>query len=245
MRADSGDMIHLPGPRFVAIAAAGERAHGANVDAHAALFAVELVVPYIGDDHRVCAAVLHAERPHIHAFAAHADAAVAEDAARAVVKDGRRPLLLVAMVLGLGVEAFARAILEGHVLQFALAAGIADGAVERVVAEEQLDRGLARLRDFGRLGDEDLAFGDGGGAGGLQLGNFFLAHDAHAAGGLQREAGIVAESRNLDAGLAARVNEQRSRGRGELFSVDCEGYVGHSVCSPSGLKPQICRLSAD
>ena len=53
------------------------------------------------------------------------------------------------MLLGLGVEAFAGAVLEGHVLQFALAAGIADGAVERVVAEKQLNGGLARLRDFG------------------------------------------------------------------------------------------------
>ena len=43
MRADGGDVIHLPGPGLVAIAAAGERADGANVDAHAALLAVELV----------------------------------------------------------------------------------------------------------------------------------------------------------------------------------------------------------
>ena len=227
MGADGGDVVHLPGPRFVAIAAAGERAHGAHVDAHAALFAVELVA-VVGDDDGVGAAVVDAQRPHVHAFAAHADAAVAEDAARAVVEDGGRPLLLVAMMLGLGVEAFAGAVLEGHVLQLALAARVADGAVERVVAEEQFDGGLARLRDLGRLGDEDLAFGDRGGAGGLQLGNFFLAHDAHAAGGLEREAGIVAEGRNLDAGLAAGVNEQRSRGSGELLSVDSEGYVGHS-----------------
>jgi hypothetical protein len=174
-------------------------------------------------------AIVDAKRPDVHAFAAHADAAITEDAARAIVKDGRRPLLLVAMVLDLDELAFACAVLEGHVLQLALAAGVADGAVERVIAEEQFDGGLARLRDFGRLGDEDLALGDGGGAGGLQLGNFFLAHDAHAAGGLQREAGIVAERGNLDAGLAAGVNEQRSRGCGELFSVDCEGYVGHFV----------------
>ena len=51
--------------------------------------------------------------------------------------------------------------------------------------------------DFGRLGDEDLALSDGGGAGGLQLGDFLLAHDAHAAGSLKREAGIVTKGRNL------------------------------------------------
>ena len=93
------------------------------------------------------------------------------------------------MLLGLGVEAFARAVLEGHVLQLALAAGIADRAVERMIAEQQLNGGLARLRNFRRLGDEDLALGDGRGAGGLQLGHFFLAHHAHAAGCLQAEPG--------------------------------------------------------
>ena len=43
MGADGGDVVHLPGAGLVAIAAAGERADGAHVDAHAALFAVELV----------------------------------------------------------------------------------------------------------------------------------------------------------------------------------------------------------
>ena len=93
------------------------------------------------------------------------------------------------MMLGLFVEALARAVLEGHVLQLALAALVADRAIERMVAEQQFNRRLARLRDLVGLGDEDLSLGDGGGAGGLQLGNFFLAHHAHAAGGLQAEAG--------------------------------------------------------
>ena len=163
------------------------------------------------------AAVLDAEREDVHAFAAHAHAAIAEDAARAVEVDDRRPLLLFAVVLGLGVEAVGRAVLEGHVLQLALAAGVADGAVERVVAEQQLQRGLARLRDLGRLGRDDHALGDRRGAGGLQLRHLLDAHDAHAAGGLQREAGVVAEGGNLDAGGLAGVNQQRARGCGELL----------------------------
>ncbi len=91
------------------------------------------------------------------------------------------------MMLGLDVVAFAGAVLEGHVLQFALAARVANGAIERVIAEQQFNGGLARLRDLGRLGDENLALRHGGGAGGLQLGHFLLAHDAHAAGGLQAQ----------------------------------------------------------
>ena len=149
MGADGGNVIHLPWARLVAVAAAGQRAYGADVDAHAAFFAVELIVA-IGNDDGADAAVLHAQRPHIHAFAAYADAAVAKDAARAVVEDSGRPLLLVAMMLGLFVKALAGAVLEGHVLQFALAAGVADRAVERVIAKQQLDGGFARLGDFRR-----------------------------------------------------------------------------------------------
>ncbi len=159
----------------------------------------------------------NAESPDIHAFAAHAHAAVAENAARAVEVDGRGPLLLFAMLLGLDVEAFTCAVLEGHVLQFALAASVADGAVERMVAEQEFDGGFAGLGDLGRFGGEDLAFGDRGGAGGLELGHLLLADDAHAAGGLQAEAGIVAEGGDLDAGLAAGVDEQRACGSGELL----------------------------
>ena len=41
MRADGRDVVHLPWPGLVTIAAAGQRAHRANVDAHAALLAVQ------------------------------------------------------------------------------------------------------------------------------------------------------------------------------------------------------------
>ena len=88
VRADGGDVIHLPRAGLVAIGAGGERADGADVDAHAALFAVQMVLA-VGRDHAGDAAVLHAERPDIHALAADAHAAIAEDAARAV--EDRRP----------------------------------------------------------------------------------------------------------------------------------------------------------
>ena len=181
----------------------------------------------VGGDDGGCAAVLDAEREDVHAFAAHAHAAVAEDAARAVEVDDGRPLLLFAVVLGLGVEAVGRAVLEGHVLQLALAAGVADGAVERMVAEQQLQGGLAGLGDLGGLGLDDHAFGDRGGAGGLELRHLLDADDAHAAGGLQREAGVVTEGGDLDAGGLAGLDEQRARGGGDLFAVYGEGYVWH------------------
>ena len=232
MSAHRGNVVHLPRPRLIAIAAAGERAHRAHVDAHPTLLAVEpasLSVrgKAIRRNHRRDAAILDAQREHVHALAAHAHAAVAKNAARTVKVDSRRPLLLIAVLLGLGVEALARAVLEGHILQFALAASVAYRAIERVVAEQQLNGCLARLRDLSRLGNENLSLGDSRRAGRLQLTHFFLAHHAHAAGGLQAQARIVAESRNLDARLAASLNQQRPRGSRQRFSIDCESYVCH------------------
>src|SRR5580658_4634211 len=103
--ADRAHVLHFPRARFVAIGAGGERADRTDVDTHAALFAVEMVVLIgradIRSNDRTDAAVLHAERPNIHAFTADAHAAIAQNAARAVEVHHGRPLLLVPMVLGL------------------------------------------------------------------------------------------------------------------------------------------------
>ena len=47
------------------------------------------------------------------------------------------------------------------------------------------------------------------------LGTFLDFDQAHAAGGLQRQAGVVAERRNFDAEAARRFDDQRSRRDGE------------------------------
>ena len=147
------------------------------------------------------------------------------------------------MVLGLGVEAVGGTVLEGHVLELALAAGVADGAVEGVIAEQELEGGLAGLRDVGGLGEDDHAFGDRGGAGGLELGHLLDAHDAHAAGGLEREAGVVAEGGDLDALCLAGFDEQGAGGGGELLAVYGEGYVSHFAVSSGAIggSPGWCR----
>ena len=47
--ANGGDVLHFPRARLVAIGAAGKRADRANVDAHAAFFAFEMIAA-VGDD---------------------------------------------------------------------------------------------------------------------------------------------------------------------------------------------------
>ena len=93
------------------------------------------MVFFIGRNHRSHAAVLYAQRPYVHTFATNAHAAVAQDAARPIEVNDRRPLLLFAMILDIDVLGLGRAIRKSHVLQFALAAGIANRTVERMVAE--------------------------------------------------------------------------------------------------------------
>src|SRR6202142_3700440 len=51
MRANRPDVIHLPGARLVAIGPGCQRADRTDVDAHAALFAIEMIV-LIGRDDR-------------------------------------------------------------------------------------------------------------------------------------------------------------------------------------------------
>ena len=96
--------------------------------------------------------MLDAQRPDVHAFAADANAAITQDAAWTVEEDHGRPLLLLAMILQVDELRFGSAVLEGHVLEFAFAAGVADRAVERVICQQQLEHRLARLFDLVALG---------------------------------------------------------------------------------------------
>ena len=56
VRADGGDVVHLPRARLVAIGAGGQRADGAGVDAHAALLAVDMREVVGRDARRGCSA---------------------------------------------------------------------------------------------------------------------------------------------------------------------------------------------
>src|SRR6267378_1414154 len=92
VRANSGDIFHFPRSRFVTISAAGERADRADVDAHAALFAFQ-VIAGVGNDYAVGAAHTDTEGFYVHAFIADAHAAETQNTARSVVINNFRPLI--------------------------------------------------------------------------------------------------------------------------------------------------------
>src|SRR5262249_9168277 len=148
----------FPRPRFVAIRAAGERANRADVDAHAAFFAFEMIFA-VGDDDAVRAAHTHAKRFYVHAFVANAHATEAENAARCVVINKVRPLFFGTVNLFFDEAARVRAVAEHHVLQFAFAALVAHRAVEGVVGQQKFEHVLAGLAHLLGVRAHDHAFG--------------------------------------------------------------------------------------
>src|SRR5258708_144272 len=129
-------MLHLPRTRLISIRAGGERPDRANVDAHAALFALQMIFS-IGRDDGTHSAVLHAQGPNVHTLATHAHTAVAQNTARTIEEYDGRPLLFILMVLRLHELRFSSAVGESHVLQFALAARIAHRAIQRSISAKQ------------------------------------------------------------------------------------------------------------
>src|SRR4051794_17485962 len=206
MGADGANVVHLPRTRLITIRAGSQRTDRTNVNAHAALFAVE-VIALVWRNHRTHAAILNAERPNVHAFSAHAYAAVTEDAAGTIEVNHRRPLLFIFVVLDLDELALGRAVAERHVLQLALSAGVAHRAVERMVAEEHFDHRLACLPDFFAVGGRDHAFADHGCTCGLQLRHLLDFNQAHATCTLQRQAWVVAERGDFDADALAGLDQ--------------------------------------
>ena len=219
MRANRADVVHLPRASLVAVGAGRKRADRADVDAHAALFAIQMIV-LVGGDERADTAVLDAQRPDIHGLTANADTAITEDAARPIEKHHRRPLLLFFVVLGLHELRLGGTVRERHVLQFTLAARIAHRAIQRMVPEQQLDHGLARLTYFIAVGGDDHAFGNHRRTGGLQLGHLLDFDNAHAASALQRQVGVITKGGHFDARALACFNEQRPSWSCEGLAVD-------------------------
>ena len=182
---------------------------------------------FIGCNHGNDAAILYAQRPDVHAFPAHADTPVAQNAPRPIEVDNRRPLLLVPVILDVDVFGLGRTIGKSHVLQFAFAAGIADRAIERMVPKQQFNHRLARLVDLRRIGGDDHALTDHRGAGSLQLGHLLDLDQAHAAGALQRQARVITEGGHLNAYILTRFNQQRTRRCRDLLAVNRDVHIWH------------------
>src|SRR5215207_8754440 len=225
VRADRSRALDVPRARAEAVGPRGERADRAELDDVAAERA-DVGVPVEGGHIRVRAALGQDQLVVLGDLLREAHAAVAEDAALAVDRDQRRELERLAEVaLGFDEARRARAPSVGDVLQRALAALVADRAVERVVDEQELDDRLLGGADAVGLGVDDHAVLDRRRAARLELGDALDLDEAHAAGADRRaELGLVAEDRDLDVAALGGVDEHRVLGRRDLQPVDGEGH---------------------
>ena len=196
----------------------------------------------VGGDLHVLAAADGAQLLDARHFRHEADAARAVDAAVHEGLDQRADVLLFDGALVLDVARAAEAVGHRLVLQIALAALVADRAVERMVDEQEFHHAFAR-RLHQRAGGEHLArrpvlvgrqVGDAHGARGDGLGDALHLDEAHAAVAGDRQALVVAEARDLGAGHLARLQDGGAGLHLEQLAVD-DDWLGHAFnpISPS------------
>jgi len=210
----------------------------------------------------VAAAVVKGQHVVAHHPGLEAHAAGALDATLAVKHDqvAQRDVLGQVHLFFKDHPAGAGAMPHGQVLQRALAALVADRAIQRVAAEQELQDILAGFLHLGG-GGADVQPGAGhGGAGGLQLappanlGRAIRVKDqfpggpvanlkaevyqAHAAHADRFHLGVVTENRDLHPGIdAGRVHQIHAIGHiiGDAVNMDGDDLVCHSsaFCSPN------------
>jgi hypothetical protein len=213
-RADGARVLDVPRPGAEAVGGGRECADGAqlhDVAAERRDVRAAVVRAHVG----VVGALEEDELEVLGHLLGEAHAAVAEDAALAVDRHERAELERLAEVaLGLDEARAAGTPTERDVLQRALAALVAHGAVERVVHEQELDDRVLRLLHAIRAGDHHHAVLDSRRAGGLELRDALDLHEAHAAraNGLA-ELRLVTEHRDLDVAVLGAVDEHRALGR--------------------------------
>ena len=114
----------------------------------------------------------------------------------------------------------AAAIGDRLILQIALAALIADRAIERVVDEQELHHPFAGLLDHRAVGTDFLTIGGGQRAACLRLGRPGLHFDqTHAAIARDAEPLVIAEARDFLARQLARLQHSRARRDFDFLTV--------------------------
>ncbi len=219
MCANGADVVHLPGTGFIAVRTRGERANGTDIDASAAFVAFQMIAA-VGNNFSGSSAITNTESTDAQTLATDANAAVAENAARRIVKDDGRPLFLIHMQFGFHVATLAGTVAEDHILEFAFTAFVANRTIQRVVGQQKLQHSFARTAHHLGIGMNHHAFCYRKSASDLKFRSFFYFHQAHAAGGLERQTVVIAECGNSDAGFFGRVDEKRSRRRLDRLAVN-------------------------
>ena len=187
----------LPRPSVETERFAGQCAHGAEVNHVARQFGFHRFADKRHDFGQF-AAVGHADFLLARNFFGKAYAAGAVDAAAHFLRGNQR-----AHFFGFdgafffSVTAGRHTVAHRQILQLALAALVAHGAVQRVVDEQEFHHAFLRLLGFGRMRVHHHAVRYRRGAGGQWFGGFFHFHQTHAAVSGNGEFFVVTEMRDI------------------------------------------------
>src|SRR6185369_3384797 len=230
----------LPGPCHEGVRLRRKRADRAKID-HVAGQVREHAALEIGGDLHVLATSDGAELLHAGHLGHEAYAARAVNAAVHVGVDQRPEIFLLDRTLIVLEAARIESIGHGLILQIALATLVADRAIERMIDEQELEHALARLLYRLRIGDDagrrtvargsQVVYAHGARGDGLRHAGHF--DQAHAAIAGNRQALVVAEAGNLDAGNFAGLDQRDAIRHLVLFAVDDQlrHLVPHSAAT--------------
>ena len=221
-------LAQLPRAGIEGVGLGGQGADRADVDHVAGQFRRDRLFD-IGADLHMLTAPGGAELGRAGDLVGEPDAAGAVDAPCHEGLDQRPEILLLDRPLVLLEAAAVEAVGHGLVLQIALAALVADRAIQRVVDQQKLHDALARLVHHLGIGADHHALAAGHGAGCDRLGRALHLDQAHAAIGRNRQALVIAESRDLDAELLTGLQHRRARLDLDFHPVD--GQFRHALAS--------------
>ena len=249
VEADGGRALHLPRPVLETGRAVGQRPDRADVDDVAAGLGVHARAGLDVDD-GVAAALEQAQLRFLFPFLQVTHAAPTDDATLLVQDDGvgdrvifGGPAFRFHQLADAGAEA------HGHVLQGTFAAFVADGAIQRMVQQNEAQVGLLGRLDGRGVRTHHHAVRHGRIAGRVQhrAAGAVELHQALAATGDRIQFGMAAENRDFNAQAGGHVNQQRAAGRFHFPFVDGQTDVvvglGHASksCGSTAVKQPAFR----
>ena len=162
-------------------------------------------------------------------------AACAEDAAVGDVEHVTTEVLHRVEALRLHVARVLPALGERVVLQFAFTRLVADGTVERMIDQQELQHALARLPGLRRVHVHHLPFTDGCRAGRRQLRELLHLDEAHAADTGHRQRRMVAVVRDQHARRPCRLDQVRAGRHDDGAPLDRERHHAR-ICRCDGCR---------
>ena len=220
VRTDAFVPRHFPASGRVTEGLGSQRTDRTQIDHVAREFGIHTASDK-GLDFRMHIAVGHAEFHDSGNFLPEADAAGAMDATRHFLhRDQRSGFLVEDNVLGFLITRAATTIADCQILQHALAALIADRAIQRVIDQQELHHALLGLdRKFGvRLHLHSRRHRCR--TGGQRFRCFFDLHQTHPATGRDGQFLVIADMRDIDAKPPGGIHDGASRRYLRCFAVD-------------------------